>query len=96
MSVFADFEECAAKTIGRVGISAKAYYSPSQCCQLLAHGCQKSDIDLKFKLRGRIDTFLICLKFGDEMISSLDKVLLGGVPKTFEMSVTLDLYLRGE
>ena len=72
MSVFAEFEECAAKTVGRVGILVKAYFSPPQCCQFLAHGCQKSDIDLKFKLRGRIDTFLICLKFGDDMISSLD------------------------
>ena len=72
MSVCANFEECAAKTVGGVDFLIKAYFSLPQCCQFLAHGCQKSDIDLKFKLRGRIDTFLICLKFGDDMISSLD------------------------
>ena len=49
----------------------KAYFSLPQCCQFLAHGCQKQDIDLKFKMGGRIDIILTCVKFGDDLISKL-------------------------
>ena len=35
------------------------------------------DIDLKFKMGGRIDTILMCVKFGDDQISSLDFSFIG-------------------
>ena len=50
----------------------KSYFSLPQCCQFLAHGCQNWDIDLKFKMGGRNDTILTCVKFGDDPVSSLD------------------------
>ena len=40
---------------------------------------QNCDIDLKFEMRGRIDTILMCVKFGDDPISSLDFSFIGGV-----------------
>ena len=78
VSVCAKFEGCAAKTVGGVGFLTKAYFSLSQCCQFLAHGCQNWDIDLKFKMGGRIDIILMCVKFGDDPISSLDFCFIGG------------------
>ena len=36
------------------------------------------DIDLKFKMGGRIETILMCVKFGDDPISSLDFSFIGG------------------
>ena len=36
--------------------------------------------DLKFKMRGRIDIVLLCVKFGDDLISSLDVSFIEGVP----------------
>ena len=80
MSVCGNFEECAAKTVGGVGFLTKAYFSLPQCCQFLAHGCQNWDIDLKFKMGGRIGTILMCVQFGDDLISSLDFSFIGGVP----------------
>ena len=47
------------------------YFSLPQCCQFLAHSCQNSDIDLKFKMGGRNYTILVCVKFGDDPVSSL-------------------------
>ena len=56
----------------------KAYFSLPQCCQFLAHGCQNWDIDLKFEIGGRIDTILLCVKFGDDSKSFLDFSFMGG------------------
>ena len=72
-------EECAAKIIGGVGFLMKAYFSLPQCCRFLAVGCQNRDIDLKCKMGGRIDTILMCVKYGDDPISSLDFSFIGGV-----------------
>ena len=70
MSVYAKFEECAAKTVGGVGFLIKAYPLLPQCCRFLAHGWQNWVIDSKFKMGSRIDTMLMCVKFGDDPISS--------------------------
>ena len=78
MSFCANFEGCAAKTLGGVGFLLKAYFSLPQCCQFLAHGCQNWDIDLKFEMGGRIDTISMWVKFGDDPISSLDFNFTGG------------------
>ena len=61
----------------------KAYFLLLQCCQLLAHGSQNWDIDLKFKMAGRIETISICVKFGYDPISSLDVSFIGGVPLNY-------------
>ena len=76
VSVCAKFEECAAKTVRGVGFLTKAYFSLPPCCQFLAHGflAQNWDIDLKFKMGGRIDTILMCVKVGDDRISSLENL----------------------
>ena len=78
MSVYAKFEEFAVKTIGGVGFLMKAYFLLPQCCQFIAHGCQNWDIDLKFEMVGCIDTILRCVKFGDDLINSLDFSFIGG------------------
>ena len=70
MSVSANFEEAAAKTVGGVGVSKEAYFLLPQCCQFLAHGCQNWDIDLKLKIGGGIDNILMFVKFCDDPISS--------------------------
>ena len=80
MSVCANFEECAAKTVGGEGFLMKAYFSLPQCCQFLHHACQNRDIDLKFKMGGCIDTILLCIRFGDDPLSSLDFSFIGGLP----------------
>ena len=80
MSVCAQFEECAAKTVGGVGSLAKAYFLLLQCCQFLAHGCQSKDIDFKFEMGGLIDIILMCATFSDDLISSLYFSFIGGVP----------------
>ena len=72
MSVCVNFEDSAKKTVGGVGFLMKAYFMLPQCCEFLAHGCQNWDIDLKFKMGGGIDTTLMCVKFSDDPISSLD------------------------
>ena len=72
MSVCANFEECAAKTVGGVEFLMKAFFSLPQCCQFLAHGCLNWDIDSKFEMRVRIDTILMRIKFGDDSIKNLD------------------------
>ena len=78
MSICANFEECAAKTVGGVGFLMKAYFSLPQCCQFLAHGCQNWYINLKFKMGGLIDTILMCVKLGDDPIGSLNFSFTGG------------------
>ena len=80
MIVCANFEDCAAKTVGGLGFLMKAYFLLPQCCQFLAHGCQNLDIDLKFNMGGRIDTILMRIKICDHPISSLDFGFIGGVP----------------
>ena len=65
------------KSVGGVGFLMKAYSSLPQCCQFLGHGCRNRDIDLKFKMGGRIDIILMCVKFGDDPISSLDFSFIG-------------------
>ena len=56
----------------------KANFLLPQCCQFLAHGCQNRDINLKFKMGGRIDTIVMSVKFGEDLISSLDFSFTGG------------------
>ena len=80
MSFCANFEECAANTVGGVGFLMKAYFSLPRCCQFLAHGCENCDIDLKFEMGGCIGTILMCFKFGDDLIDNLYFSFVGGVP----------------
>ena len=70
MSVCANFEECASKTVGGVGFLMKAYFSLPQCCQFLANDRQNCDINLTFKMEGCIDTIWMCVKSGDDPIIS--------------------------
>ena len=72
MSFCANFEGCAAKTLGVVGFLLKAYFSLPQSCQFLAHGCRNRGINLKLKMGDRINTIFMFHKFGDDPISSLD------------------------
>ena len=65
-------------TLGEVGFLVTAYFLLLQCYQYLVQGCQIWDNDLKFKMRGRIDTILMCVKFSDDPISSFDFSYNGG------------------
>ena len=56
----------------------KVYFFLPQSWQLLAQGCENQDIDLKFKIGGHFDTILMCVKFGDDHISTLDFSFIGG------------------
>ena len=58
------------KAIGGVGFLAKAFFLIRLCYQFLAHGCKNWDIDLKFKMGGRMDTILMFVKFSEHPISS--------------------------
>ena len=78
MSVFVNFEECAAKTGWGVRFLMKAYFSLPQCCQFLAHRFQNWDIDFKFKMGECIDTILVCVKLSDDPISNLDFSFIAG------------------
>ena len=61
-----------------VGFLVKTYFSLQQRCRFLAYGCQNLDIDLKFKMEGRINPILMCVKNGDDLRSSLDFSFVGG------------------
>ena len=47
MSVCANFEECAAKTVGGVGFLTVTGFSKKHYCQILPHGCQFDGTDFK-------------------------------------------------
>ena len=66
------------KTVGGVGFLTKDYFSLPKCCQLLADGCRNRDIELKFGIEDSIDTIFMCVKFGHDLISSLDFSFTGG------------------
>ena len=67
------------KNVGELGFFKKARFSLEQFRQLLAHSCQNRDINLKFGMRCGID-IILCVKFDDDLISSLDFSFIGGVP----------------
>ena len=53
-------------------VFTEGLFSLLQCCQVLSHGCHYSNIDLKLRILGPIDSIFTCVKFGGVPISSLD------------------------